>query len=910
MTYATDAVVVAIVEGRDGAERLWPGGASSWLSPAPPLPETRPVLPVIVPYERLRSLLVERWPGYPASQSQVFVIDPDRIDAGTQERVRADVLALRAELDPYGGFVLTPVLDILERVRQEQPIAEGATALMLLQLAAVAVYFVYLVAAATTQRDADELALLRSRGASVAQIVALELASSAFVALPAILLGPFVAAAAIAALGYTPLFPDVDGALPVAPTLSAYGFAAAGGLAAVGAMLLPVALVARRSAIGHRRAAARPQAPALQRYYLDVGFVAVVAMLVWELDVRGSVFAPDEEGRFTTDPLMVAVPALTVAAGAVLMLRLYPLVARAAQLVGLARGAVGTLAAWRAARFPGPYARLALLLMMAVAVGTYAASYGRTVERSYRERALFEVPADVVAALPAEADPAAAEGALEELAEVEEAALVYRARHNLAAAGSAGRTVQVLAVDPEEVEGLLWFRSDFADRGVRELLQDLQRPRKVPGLRLPMDAVAISLWTNTAVERESVTLWARVRDASGTYALLEFGQLETTGWREMRVSLEQRFGRLEPPIELVGLVLTEPPNRFSTSDAPLYIDDLAAVRADGSLAVLDDFEGSVSWDTLPTVRPTADVFEYTDEESREGRAGAFRFRIGVTGERRGIFIRDVTVPLPVLASRSFVASTGIGRGGTGLLSVGQTLVPFVVRDEFDHFPTLPREEGPALIFNREQLFSWVGAFDFSPSGRLRAAEVWLDLRPLAGEAEAKRLERLLESPPLRLLDLRFQARTVEDARANPALGGGGAGILSIAYVASLALVAVAFVVALSHAAAERRVEFAVLRTLGFSRLQVLRLFAAEHLLLVAAGAAAGIGLGLLVSLRSLAFLDVDARGNPVEPPFVLTTDWTMVLGGALAVVALLFVGVAVAGLVLARTPDAEALRTE
>ncbi len=910
VTYTTDAVVVALVELAEGAERLWPGGASGWLSPAPPLPETRPVLPGIVPYERLHSLLLERWPGYPATPSDVFVVDPDRVDAETRERVRADVQALRSELDPFAGFVLTPMLDVLERVAREQPLAEGATALILLQLAAVAVYFVYLVATATAQRDADELALLRSRGASIQQIIGLELAGSAFVALPAILLGPLVATVAIASLGYTPLLPEPGGALPVRPTLSAYGFAAAGGLGAVGAMLLPVALVARRSAVGQRRAEARPQPPALQRYYLDLAFVAVVALLVWELDVRGSVFAPDEEGKLATDPVLLAIPALMVAAGAILVLRLYPLAARAGQLLGLARSAVATLATWRASRHPGPYARLALLLMMAVAVGTYAASYGRTVERSYRERALFEVPADVVAALPADAEPEAVELALEELPEVGQATLVYRARHNLAAAGSAGRTVQVLAVDPEEAEGVLWFRSDFASRNLRELFQDLQGPTKIPGLHLPEDAVGISIWANSAVERESVTLWARVRDATGRYALLELGKLDVTGWRELRASLEQRFGRLEPPVELVALVLTEPPNRFSSSDAPLYIDDLAAVRADGSLLILDDFERNVSWDTLPTVRPAADAFEYTEEESREGKAGAFRFRIGVTGERRGIFVRDVTVPLPVLASRTFVANTGIGRGGTALLSVGQTLVPFVVRDIFEHFPTLPTEEGPALVFNRDQLFSWVGAFDFSPTGMLRPTEVWLDLGASAWHGASEQLKQALEAPPFRLLNVRLQERAVAEARANPALGGGGAGILSIAYVASLVLVAIAFVVALSHAAVERRVEFAVLRALGFSRFQVLRLFATEHLFLVVAGAAAGVGLGLLVSLRSLAFLNVDARGNAVEPPFILSTDWDMVMAGGLAVIVLLFLGVATAGFILARTPDAEALRTE
>lgn len=906
LRFEREAMVAAIVEPRDDRDPFWVRGVAAYFSPGEPLPERGPVVPAFVPREQYRRAFENWWPGYEARASFVAFVDPGKVDAARTDDARRSIAALRDELDALGGFVIAPVSDALARAEEAAGVAEGPLLVVLAQVGAIALYAVFLFGVTAAERSSEEVALLRSRGASLVQVVGVELLGALWTALPAFLAGPLLATLAVSLLGLTPFVPT-DGLLPARPQGEAFVLSAGGAAVGAAAAVVPVALVARRAA-RERRGPARAQPPAFQRYYLDVALAIVTAVFVWELENEGSLFVAKGDGPVTTDPFTLLAPALAVVAAGLLSLRIYPWATR------LARGILGwrptlAVALWRVEREPAPHARLALLFLMAATIGAFVASYGPTVERARRDRALFTAPVPVMGerSTLVSASWRDLEAGLASVEGLDRASLVHRSVHSLATVGSAGTPVKVLALDPAAVSELLWFREDFAPGGLRPLLAALAGPGALPGIRLPSDAIAISLWTNSAATREQVTLWARVRDAEGRFALLEFGKLDTTGWRELRAPLASATSSLRPPLELVALLMTEPPNQFNASEAPLYLDDLAAVRPDGSVTLLDGFEGAVPWATLPSPRPTGDRFEVGQAEGRDGRVGVFHFRIGQTGERRGLFVQDVSVPLPVVATASFVARTGIGRGGRGLLTVGQTFVPFEVREVAAHVPTLAAHDGPGIVVGRDRLRAWVEAFDLS--GRsISPTEVWLRFAPGSDDEVRSAAIRQLVAPPFSLLRVTVQEEVLSRATRNPLVVASGSGAFGLAFVAAGSVVALALVGNAATAVARRRTEFAVLRALGFTRLQLVATLGTEYGLALVFGTAAGIAIGSVLSARMLTFLDFDEAGRPLEPPFVFVVD-----GGALALVvavlaAAAFLALATASLHLRRSDDAWALR--
>ena len=77
---------------------------------------------------------------------------------------------------------------------------------------------------------------------------------------------------------------------------------------------------------------------------------------------------------------------------------------------------------------------------------------------------------------------------------------------------------------------MLWFRDDFAERPLTELLGFLGGSGELGGRALPPDTQEIGLWIYTLVPRDDTRVWVRVRDENRNYGLVDLGPLEGDGW--------------------------------------------------------------------------------------------------------------------------------------------------------------------------------------------------------------------------------------------------------------------------------------------------------------------------------------------------------------------------------------------
>ena len=176
--------------------------------------------------------------------------------------------------------------------------------LILLQVVGIVLFYVILVMNLLLERQSEEIGVYVGRGASTTQIVGLSVVEGLVMAIPAAIAAPWIAQQAVRALGFTSTFESITGggALPATITPTAFLLASGGAVLALLAMLLPSLVVARRGIVDVKRSQARPNARGLvQRYYLDIGIVGLAALLLWQLEQRGSVFDPDSVGGWSTD---------------------------------------------------------------------------------------------------------------------------------------------------------------------------------------------------------------------------------------------------------------------------------------------------------------------------------------------------------------------------------------------------------------------------------------------------------------------------------------------------------------------------------------------------------------------------------------------------------------------------------
>ena len=911
--YSVPAVLTGIIAIEDPDASFWAAASDRYVLPRAPLVDSGLVLPMVAHVDSVLGELATSYPGQRLSLRWNILADIDRLDQGNFQRAREDILGLNEDLRAYSGYATSALTLSLEAFGRSADFQRAPLTILLIQIAAIALFYVALISVAVVERQGEEIALLRGRGATTSQVVALYALEGLALGLPAILVAPFIAGGVTALLGLTPVFSEISGGelLPVSFELLAFPLAALGAALSIIALTAPALAVARRGLQGQRRVIARPGLGLIQRYYLDVVLVGFALLALWELNERNSVYTPSSTGGVSSDPLLLASPALIIAAAAAVLARFYPIALRIMEpIVVRVAGVSVAMGFWQLVRRPGPYTLLVLLLMMAMAVGVFAASYTSTTERSYEDRARFAAGVELRATasdvifLPA--DPTKLEAEIDAFEGVGDVSAVLRLDGAIATPNSSDPEVAVLAVS-EGVGDLLWWRDDFADQPLENLLSRVDNREILQGIPITQGAVELSVWVNPALERPSVTLWARVRDASGRHELLPFAKLEFRGWQELRAPIESSgFRPLEEPLSLIALILTEPMNQFNASDEPVFIDDLSEVDGNGTLNLLEGFEGLVSWEPIPSAERITDSLQLSGEEVHSGtQAARLGFRRGTTGQRRGLFPADRGIPLPLLASEAFLEQNRLEIGDKDLLDIDGIIVPFVVRGSYERFPTLPANEGPSVVLGRDQLLRWGYMVSTVPRDLSRANEVWLDV---VDDADRKLIVETLRDLGLRrVVD---QDATLALVRSNPLIAASGTGILVVSFVATLVLVAVALLVSLWMAIQRRRVELAVLGAIGLTRLQVMAVLGLEYAVVGVLGVTAGVLVGQFVGRRMLSFLDVTEAGLPVEPGFVLQTEWTIVVVGAAVVAAIFGIALVVAVRALGRTSDAAVLRTD
>lgn len=906
------ATIVGIVERIDPDSPFWTTGAISFNRPMATEDQLATV-PVVMPEDTFFQALPRLLPAFPSEFRLLGLIDPSRLNSANLDDAQVSLARLRERIQTSGAIPDISTASPLASFENRASFNQVTLILLLIQVVGIAVYYVLLVSTLLAERRTEEIAMLRSRGATVSQLVAMSAAEAFALGLVAAFVAPFLASGAIAALGKTGTFESISGGdfLPFTIVPMAFVFALGGAAIAAIAVIIPAFVAARRGMVLFLRSAARPGQPLLQRYYIDFAIVGLAAFALWQLNQRGSVFDPESVGGWSADPLLLLSPLLLILAIGAMMFRFLPLVLRiVTRLLATTSGPGVTLGLWQLTRSPARYTQLALLVVMAAAVGTFAATYGETTDRSQEERALYAAGSDVrltgLGRLQSGFSPQAA-GRLEEVPGVDHAVTATRQQMSIGPLPTFGASVDVLGLDPDGAADVLWWRDDFAEQPLDQTLLRLQgSPLQTHGMPVPGEPASASIWVNPIGPRPNTTLWLRTLDANGIFRYHEFGTLDFEGYRQLTTTFDAAFHGIEFPISVVAIMMTQQ-RSLNDPTKDVFIDDLTVTSADGEETVLEDFEAAFPWEIVRTATRDRDRVEQSSENVQSGdRAAHFTFLSGTGAEIRGMTFADASIPLPALASRYFMEQTGLTIGSEIDLVYGKLLVPLTIRGVVDYFPTMYNSGAGYVIVNQDDLFYFAGVTS-DRAHTTRPTEAWLRLttdEDQRQQVKASFLDRF-GIPSSQIID---SETILADVRTDPVVRAGGSGILLVALVAAFAILALGFALTLYLGGQTRTVEVSVMRAVGISPKQLLTMISLEYLLIAGIGLVIGTIAGLRISETMLSFLNVTESGNRVVPEFDLITRWDTVAIAFGAVGVAFLVGVLSLAAYFLRLPVSRVIR--
>jgi ABC-type antimicrobial peptide transport system permease subunit len=299
---------------------------------------------------------------------------------------------------------------ILERYRDQTLAARVPLLLLLLQALGLAFFFLSLMGNLVIERQAEAIALLRSRGASRRQIFGTFLTQGLGLGVMACLLGPMLSLLVVAFVGRA-FFPPADHATlnsvlddPLHSLLGVGWYALGAAAGAVLVMLLTMRSATNRDLLHLRRDLSRASRPPLwQRLNLDV-VAALIALTSYSLSlyVADAGVLDAKVNQLISEPLALVAPIFLPVACAFLVPRFFPwLLRRAAQATGRRASIARMLALAQMARAPLQAMRMLLLLALALAFVLFTLALGASQTQQAFNGAAHQVGADFSGGLPA-----------------------------------------------------------------------------------------------------------------------------------------------------------------------------------------------------------------------------------------------------------------------------------------------------------------------------------------------------------------------------------------------------------------------------------------------------------------------------------------------------------------------------
>lgn len=277
--------------------------------------------------------------------------------------------------------------------------------------------FIGLVVGLAVGRQRNEIAVLRSRGASAGQVLGIS-------SIEAIFLGAFALGIGIPAsfqvadlIGSTRSFLnftiDADLRLSLSQSVMRFGFGALG--VALVAQVIPTINAARHTIVTYKMEQARTLTPPWwQRAYLDIMLLLPAGYGIYLLRQQGGIALPGQAtgSSLFENPLLFLVPALGIFAMTLVALRFLPWVMAFLAWLAARTNAVGLLLASRhLSRNRGLYTAPLILLVLTLSLSAFTTTLAQTLDDHLFDRIYYKIGAD---AMLMELGSAPAEGAGEQ----------------------------------------------------------------------------------------------------------------------------------------------------------------------------------------------------------------------------------------------------------------------------------------------------------------------------------------------------------------------------------------------------------------------------------------------------------------------------------------------------------------
>ena len=518
------------------------------------------------------------------------------------------------------------------------------------------------------------------------------------------------------------------------------------------------------------------------------------------------------------------------------------------------------------ARNPLQYTWLVLLLVLVTGAAVLATTVGDTMERSRSDRINHNVATDIrVVRLPSYMITGANDlrDGQQAIPGLVAAAMAIR---ELATIGPF--SVELLALETRDFAYMSWYREDYSDTALVDVMASVRSHPVVETLAIPDDAKRLGIWVNPENWFPNLSLWVVIGNEGGAVRPVYMGELGDPGWTLMTGEIT----RISPPFHVVSVQIYEPGFGPVGTPGAIVVDNLHAINEDGAETPLESFEGELPWTPIVTSPLSSDRLALTTRAVQDGSMAA-RFSFGRENQRgiRGFYQSPTSGPLPVIVSAELADSGGLAEGDSLFVQIGPNRLEVAIVEVVKHFPTLSPEGGRFIVTDLDRMLAHMNIL--SVARPYRPNELFITTDSTAG------VELDLAVAAIRRVSGRLMRRSdaLEAVNRDPLTTAGWRSLSTLAIGVLVITAGLGYAIYMVAFGGHSRSETGFLQALGLSRRQLLGLIGFEHISIAAIGLGLGTWTGFQMSRIMVSSVAIDEAGDDVVPPFILETDWPQML---------------------------------
>ena len=800
---------------------------------------------------------------------------------------------------------------------------------ILILISVVIIFFVFSLVSLIVEDQKEEITFLSSRGASLRQIYIIFNLEFLVMAIIVAILGPYVAFFTIKASSFLPWLSEMlnDSNVYVGITSTSFLFSSLGGLVSLSAVVIPTFFFLR-SKLKISSVDEREEPNIIQKYYLDMWFLLLALLLMWQISQSQSVFVQNLIGESIIANIILLMPSFILLGAGIVLLRIFPLLIRGLSIL-LSLKYISNfipswivLSLWHIGRSSNTYSRMSLLIILAAALGMFTSSFKATLDRSIEDTVSYRVGSEFRIdglQIPWNGDSKN----INSLQFNDNVIQAHRSSERVKAS-VLGPSFTLLSIDSSKLsDDSIFWRDDFTE-SLDSISSKINSPEYEP-VKLHEEADLLGIQLRLILEPSRVSNYhgaggsphlviaAKLSDANSRFytayfnatdcalemmANIEFFRSNDDYWCDVITPVKPellnpyiRTGRWfgitkkddprnapfipEYPVSLHSIFITSPSKALEPGAIDFH--KISSIKGTVEMGIpkpektLSEYYFNDEWDVLNTSSQSlSDNLIFTKDTKEFLR---FQWTDGDTRQLRGFSKYDSDKPIEVIVSDSFLENIDAKIGDVVTVTIMASEFSIKIIDTVNYFPTLYPDTEPFVIAELTDVIN--GANIRKKQGDNQANEIWvinqenstdknLILNNVVGE---------LKNNEIPYGSIFSNEKSLEGQKIDPLVFAGWQTLLLISFGAVTLVSVVGFLIHSRVSFKKRNLEFATLKSIGISRIQIIILIAIEQILVIGLALALGIILGSRLSSTVMPYLISPESSNSLVPPMINSVEW-------------------------------------